>query len=149
MEFYNSQFLSFPSTIFASFFFISFLFLFILRRKSNISSTNVALPPPGPTKLPITGNLHQLAGGSLPHHRLRDLAKRYGGVMGLQLGEVPHVFISSAEASTQVMKTHDVVFAQRPTLLAASIISYNMSDIAFAPYGAYWRQLRKIQIQIR
>ncbi|CAN1292335.1 Cytochrome P450 71D7 [Linum perenne] len=69
--------------------------------------------------------------------------------MGLQLGEVPHVFISSAEASTQVMKTHDVVFAQRPTLLAASIISYNMSDIAFAPYGAYWRQLRKIQIQIR
>ncbi|CAN1135793.1 Desmethyl-deoxy-podophyllotoxin synthase [Linum perenne] len=146
MEFYNSQFLSFPSTIFASFFFISFIFLFILRRKSNISSTNAAPPPPGPTKLPIIGNLHQLAGGSLPHHRLRDLAKRYGGVMGLQLGEVPHVFISSAEAATQVMKTHDVVFAQRPTLLAASIISYNMSDIAFAPYGAYWRQLRKICI---
>ncbi|CAI0378853.1 unnamed protein product [Linum tenue] len=132
------------SAIFASLLFLVPLLLFKFNRKSNPSGPAAAPPPPGPTKLPIIGNLHNLAGGSLPHHRLRDLANRYGGVMGLQLGQVPHLVITSAEAAREVMKTHDVVFAQRPKMLAAEILSYNFTDIAFAPYGAYWRQLRKI-----
>ncbi|WVY93079.1 hypothetical protein V8G54_032167 [Vigna mungo] len=42
------------------------------------------------------------------------------------------------------MKTHDINFATRPKLLAIDVICYNCTDIAFAPYGNYWRQLRKI-----
>ncbi|KAK0589607.1 hypothetical protein LWI29_016272 [Acer saccharum] len=42
------------------------------------------------------------------------------------------------------MKTHDFNFAQRPFLLSTKYVSYNYTDIALAPYGKYWRQLRKI-----
>jgi cytochrome P450 len=44
------------------------------------------------------------------------------------------------------MKTHDVTFAQRPYFLVSDIISYNSTNIAFSPFGDYWRQVRKICI---
>ncbi|XWS10656.1 hypothetical protein CRYUN_Cryun38cG0015700 [Craigia yunnanensis] len=64
--------------------------------------------------------------------------------MHLQLGEISTVVISSSEAAQQVMQIHDVNFANRPYSLAASFVTYNFSDIFFAPYGDHWRQLRKI-----
>ena len=66
--------------------------------------------------------------------------------MHLQLGEVSSIVVSSKEMAKEVMKTHDVLFSQRPCLLAASIVTYDCSDIAFAPYGGYWRQIRRISV---
>ncbi|KAF2317694.1 hypothetical protein GH714_039587 [Hevea brasiliensis] len=85
------------------------------------------------------GNIHHLL-GSLPHRRLRGLANIYGPVMRLQLGEV----ISSPEMATKVFKTHEINFVDRPRPQVASILFYDRQDIAFAPYGYYWRQMRKI-----
>ncbi|KAJ9672360.1 hypothetical protein PVL29_025827 [Vitis rotundifolia] len=123
------------------------LFIFLLKRLGKPSRTNHPAPklPPGPWKLPIIGNMHQLV-GSLPHHSLRNLAKKHGPLMHLQLGEVSAIVVSSREMAKEVMKTHDIIFSQRPCILAASIVSYDCTDIAFAPYGGYWRQIRKISV---
>ncbi|WJZ92500.1 hypothetical protein VitviT2T_011490 [Vitis vinifera] len=51
---------------------------------------------------------------------------------------------ASPQIAKEVMKTHDLNFAQRPHLLVTRIVTYDSTDIAFAPYGDYWRQLRKI-----
>ncbi|XP_026424747.1 cytochrome P450 71B10-like [Papaver somniferum] len=98
--------------------------------------------PPSPPKLPIIGNLHQLR--EPPHQELRKLSQKYGPVMLLQLGSVPTLVISSAEAAKQVLKTHDLDFCTRPPLACFKRISHNYLDIACSPFGEYWREIRKI-----
>nr|GFB69920.1 cytochrome P450 71AV8-like [Tanacetum cinerariifolium] len=62
------------------------------------------------------------------------------------LGEVSAILVSSPSVAKEIMKTHDLSFADRPKLLVVEIVNYNYTDIAFAPYGEYWRQIRKICI---
>lgn len=98
--------------------------------------------PPSPKGFPILGNLHQLS--SLPHHSLHSLAKKYGPIMLLKFGSVPTLVISSAEAAAQVMKTHDLIFSDRPYSSIAARLLYNFKDVSVSPYGEYWRQLKSI-----
>ncbi|KAH6804545.1 hypothetical protein C2S51_032792 [Perilla frutescens var. frutescens] len=99
---------------------------------------------PGPKKFPLIGNLHLLLGKSLPHHVFRDLSVKHGGLMRLQLGEVPFLIVSSVDVAKQVFRTHDITFSNRFPTLVASILSYNYRDVAVAPYGHHWREVRKV-----
>ncbi|KAM7270170.1 hypothetical protein ACFE04_029384 [Oxalis oulophora] len=129
------------SSISVLFGFILFVLMTIKICKRRKPTSNL---PPGPRMLPVIGNMHFLFTGSLIHHRLRDLAVKYGPLMHLKLGEVSHMVVSSPELAKEILKTHDLNFCQRPRNISAAIITYDCTDIAFAPYGDYWRQLRKI-----
>ncbi|CAD6342451.1 unnamed protein product [Miscanthus lutarioriparius] len=102
------------------------------------------LPSP-PGRLPVIGHLHLI--GDIPHVSLRDLATKHdrgGGLMLLQLGTVPNLVVSSPHAAQAVLRTHDHVFASRPTPKVLHNFLYGSSTIAFGPYGEHWRMVRKL-----
>ncbi|KAL9177105.1 hypothetical protein ABFS82_01G036700 [Erythranthe guttata] len=87
--------------------------------------------------------LHQLI-GSLPHHAFKTLAQKHGPLMQIKLGQLQMVVVSSPNLAKEVMKTKDASFADRVQLMLSKIVMYNCTDIASAPYGEYWRTVRKI-----
>jgi hypothetical protein len=122
------------------------LLLLVISRLSPATrfSSKLQLPPSPPGRLPIIGHLHLI--GAETHKSIRDLDAKHGrnGLMLLRLGAVPTLFVSSPTAAEAVLRTHDHVFASRPPSMAADIIRYGSTDVAFAPYGEYWRQGRKL-----
>ena len=66
--------------------------------------------------------------------------------MLLHLGQVPTLIVSSAEMAREIMRTHDHIFASRPSLKAAKILLFDSMDVGFAPYCEYWRYAKKLCI---
>ncbi|CAL4914505.1 unnamed protein product [Urochloa decumbens] len=98
--------------------------------------------PPGPQPWPVIGNLNLI--GTLPHHSIRDLSSRYGPLMSLRLGSFPAVVASSPDMARLFLKTRDLAFIDRPRTAAGKHTTYNYSGLFASPYGAYWRQGRKL-----
>lgn len=135
------QTLALPATWMATAGFASLMF-FVLFWVLHRSQRNGGRLPPGPYPWPIIGNLLQMR---MPVHRaLKDLAEKYGPIMFLRFGSVPTVVVSSSEMAKLFLKTHDSIFASRPSTAAAKYLSYNFKGFALSPYGDYWRQLRKL-----
>ncbi|XP_060206464.1 cytochrome P450 736A117-like [Lycium barbarum] len=117
----------------------SILFIAIIIKW--FSHTKKTLPP-SPWKLPIIGNLHQL--GLYPHRSLQMLSKKYGHLIQLQLGTNPALVVTSANVAQEILKNHDLVFANRPKTTFHDKLLYGSKDMAFSKYGEYWRQVRGV-----
>ncbi|XP_024029882.1 cytochrome P450 71D9-like [Morus notabilis] len=129
-----------------TFFLFVFMLLKIFAKRAKIVSSSSKLPP-GTRKLSFVGNMLQLLGSDLAHHTFRDLAIKHGPFVYLKIGQVPTVVVLSPEFAKEVLRTHDTNFAFRPRILFSQIVLYDCNDISFAPYGEFWKQLRKICMQ--
>ncbi|MQM10201.1 hypothetical protein Taro_043094 [Colocasia esculenta] len=123
---------------------LSRMLLVLAKGSKQIREKMKHSTPPGPTGLPVIGNLHQL--GSHQHRTLHELSKRYGPLMHLQLCSVPVLVVSSAELAEEILKKNDLKVSSRPSITPWRQLSYNFSDVGFSPYGATWRELRKITV---
>ncbi|WJX52795.1 hypothetical protein P8452_38865 [Trifolium repens] len=126
------------SLFFYSLFYLSIFFiirlLFQSRKFKNL--------PPGPTSLPIIGDLHHL---KRPLHRtFKGLTEKYGNVISLWFGSRLVVVVSSLSEFQQCFTKNDVVLANRPKFLSGKYIFYNYTTLGSTAYGEHWRNLRRI-----
>ncbi|KAH7519958.1 hypothetical protein FEM48_Zijuj08G0092500 [Ziziphus jujuba var. spinosa] len=98
--------------------------------------------PPGPKGLPIIGNMSMM--DQLTHRGLAKLAKQYGGLFHLKMGYVHMFAVSSPDVAREVLQVQDSIFSNRPATIAISYLTYDRADMAFAHYGPFWRQMRKL-----
>lgn len=111
--------------------------LLLLKKPKNL--------PPGPTPLPLIGNLLSLDPDL--HTYFARLAKTYGPIYTLKLGQKIGIIVSSPDLAKQVLKDHDTTFANRDVPVAGRLAAYGGADIAWTPYGPEWRMLRKVCVR--
>lgn len=64
--------------------------------------------------------------------------------MSLRFGSVPCVVASSPEMARAFLKTHEDSFSNRPQSSVVDYITYGSQDFSFAPYGPYWKFMKKV-----
>jgi hypothetical protein len=115
--------------------------IILVRAIFHRIKTKVRLPP-SPMALPIIGHLHHLT--SLPHQALHKLSNRHGPLIHIFLGSVPCVVASSPEMAKEFLKTHEASFSNRPHIAAFDYLTYGSANFSFAPYGPYWKFMKKL-----
>ncbi|XP_010426318.1 PREDICTED: cytochrome P450 71A23 [Camelina sativa] len=118
--------------------------LFFKKQTTGKNSNPGSITFPSPPRLPLIGNLHQL--GQHPHRSLCYLSHRYGPLMVLHFGSVPVIIASTAEAARDILKTHDAVLSSRPRSKIFEKLLYKSRNMASAPYGEYWRQMKSVSV---
>ncbi|KAE8704652.1 Cytochrome P450 71A1 [Hibiscus syriacus] len=79
-----------------------------------------------------------------PLRSLHVLARRFCHLMSLHFGNVPVLVVSSAGATHEITKTHDLIFINRPKRSFFHILLYDYKDVASARYDEFWRKMRSI-----
>lgn len=100
-----------------------------------------AKPIPGPRGLPVIGSMNLMV--SLAHHRIAAAAEacKAKRLMAFSLGDTLAIVTCNPEVAKEILNSS--VFADRPVKESAYNLMFNRA-IGFAPYGLYWRTLRRI-----
>ncbi|XP_020209804.1 cytochrome P450 82A3-like, partial [Cajanus cajan] len=114
------------------------LFLFVWKKSQGKEAPLVA------GAWPILGHLKLLNSSQTPHKTLGDLADKYGPLFTIKLGVKPALVLSNWEMAKELFTKNDLAVSSRPKLVAVELMSYNQAFVGLAPYGTYWRELRKI-----
>ncbi|KAG5249496.1 hypothetical protein OIU77_026916 [Salix suchowensis] len=96
---------------------------------------------PGPKGFPVIGSMNLMV--NLAHHKLSAAAKTFKAkrLMAFSMGETRVIITCNPDVAKDILNSS--VFADRPVKESAYQLMFNRA-IGFAPYGVYWRTLRRI-----
>ncbi|XP_015895174.3 cytochrome P450 78A5 [Ziziphus jujuba] len=139
----QSSILSFEALLFLSLFVAVFGFWLAPGGLAwAISKARTRMAIPGPHGFPLIGLLGVFTALN-PHRLLAKLAKSFDALplMAFSVGFTRFVIASSPETAKEILNCS--AFADRPVKESAYELLFHRA-MGFAPYGEYWRNLRRI-----
>lgn len=131
-------------TLFSSLFALLVCLYFQYLRRQIIHEKKTCNAPQAGGAWPIIGHMHLLGGQQLTHKTLGAMADKYGPVFTIRLGSHRVLVLNSWDMARECFTVHDKVFSTRPSIAASKLLGYDYAMFGFAPYGSYWREMRKI-----
>jgi len=100
--------------------------------------------PPGPTPLPFIGNIFHFKEMKHNHDIIEEMAKKYGKVMTLWLGEFPHIIVTDTELALHVFRTK--TFSGRTQLAFTDQFKSSPGSeyVSFGDFNTGWEVLRRM-----
>ncbi|KAF1869698.1 hypothetical protein Lal_00017274 [Lupinus albus] len=75
---------------------------------------------------------------------MTTISKKYGPIFTIKLGSAAVLVVNNWELAKECFTTNDLTLSYRPTVLMTEHMTYNQCMFSFTPYGAFWRETRKI-----
>ncbi|KAF8154861.1 putative monooxygenase [Crassisporium funariophilum] len=130
--------LPYTTTIAAALFAGLLIYSFTSGRKSNL--------PPGPRRLPVIGNVHQMPTSS-PWKAFSEWGKKYGDIMHVDIFGQSMVVINSTQMAKDLLDKRSNIYSDRPHFIfAGDMVGYGETFV-LQPYGDNWRKQRKMIAQ--
>ncbi|KAL4372797.1 hypothetical protein AHAS_Ahas05G0017700 [Arachis hypogaea] len=120
------------------------IFIYYLGRSVTKSESKTCTAPQAGGALPIIGHLPLFGGKKLLFETLCTMAEKYGPAFTIKMGSNRVLVLSSWEMAKECFTEHDKSFSDRPLVTASRLLGYDGAMFGFAPYGPYWREMRKI-----
>ncbi|KAJ8093602.1 hypothetical protein AAF712_002359 [Marasmius tenuissimus] len=98
--------------------------------------------PPGPSRIPIFGNLFQVP-TKQPYPLFRQWAKEYGPIFSLRLGGQTVVVLNTAEAAHEILDNRAKTYSSRTPPHVAHDIMSDGQRFVLLPYEKEWKAAKK------
>lgn len=121
----------------------SYCMLALLSTKKKKKKHHPPLPP-GPTPLPLVGNLNLLRGRDDPHRCLAELAASYGPLMTLRFGRVTTIVVSSPELAREALHKNDGGLSGRFVFDVLRAAGHHTASVVWRPPDPKWHRLRAL-----
>ncbi|KII86266.1 hypothetical protein PLICRDRAFT_93731 [Plicaturopsis crispa FD-325 SS-3] len=118
------------------------LAIYLLQRVAGKAKRRASLPP-GPTGLPLVGNLFDIP-TSNQWIKFAEWGKKYGDICSVTILGKPMIILNSAKAATDLLDKKSAIYSDRPIFPMAGELAGWSDMLILTPYGEKSRLHRKL-----